>query len=812
MINHGASSVPALDTAEAIAWIRRLHADTGGYVSVSAINPDQHPEPVSLVVDLHDADGVSRTDARLARFLMANDERGAIGLYVRQTSLSRAPVNGRGTIADSLALPGLWIDGDTASPAHKHQPCPGGAACVHERKHRRQVLPLPADAAAVWAIVAEAGLPMPTVTQATGNGVYGYWLLDVPRVVEPTKLGVEARLSERLHRQLQAAARRLGLHYGPLGDLPRVLRLPGTLNRKPGTPGGSASSHLTTDGTGARFTWPEMVGMVEEAEALTIRLDAAARPETAAQPLSRGLGAPGAPLGAPGAPAAVQARERLVQANSPIDDFNARADWLRDVLLPAGWALHSRPGDQTWVTRPGKDPADGHSASINGTGVNTMHVFSSDAAPFEADENYTLAGAWRELHHGGADGDPTWSATNRDLRQRGYGDPLPTVERTPPQPPEHLGDMWAGFDPGTATGSGEGGEGVDAETLREGKVREALERLRIQAEAKELFAAERHARSWVPPTSHGTLSDELAMPEDPQVWRFRGMLGAGHNAILVAGRKTGKTTMINSVVRSYVDGDAFLGKFDVTPTDAGVAIFNYEVDERQYRRWLRDADIINTDRVHVLHLRGKTLPLRDERVRSWVAAWLRDRGIGLWIVDPYSRAYVGSVDNGNDEAQVGAFLDTLDVIKAEAGVDELVMPVHSPKGKRESGEETAIGSQRLEGWPDALWYLTKDDETGGRFLRAEGRDISLPESQLAYHEGSRSVSLNGGGSRAESKTGADVAAVLAYVSGHPGCSGRDITSTLGWGLNRLKKAVESAGKSIEVRPARKGTGYEYRAS
>lgn len=429
------NSAPVLVVGDALQWIRRLHRHTGGFVQVcsaSTVNGGRDDWDGN-VVNLKDG----AAHDKLALYLQRRDTAGATGLYVRQTSMSRIPDSGRGTVADTLALPGLWLDGDTDSPAHKHVACDGGEACQHpqdpvrpygtdgfKRKHARRVLPLPADAATVWAIVAEAGYKLPTQMQDTGNGVYGHWMLDEPRICTPSKTGPEAALSDRFHQQLKAAAARLDLHYGPLADLPRVLRLPGSVNRKPGTPGGARPSVLTEGGSDRGFTWAELEEMVELAEA---RTTAAEGVRTVYTPSGQGkddavrtADATGGRHTATGA-----ARPKLEQDNSPIDDFNRRADWLRDILAPAGWREAARIGAEVRVTRPGKEVADGHSATINATGVDTLHVFSSDAAPFEADTNYTKAGAWRELHHGGGHGDPEWVATNRDLRRMGYGDPLP---------------------------------------------------------------------------------------------------------------------------------------------------------------------------------------------------------------------------------------------------------------------------------------------------------------------------------------------------------------------------------------------------
>lgn len=329
------------------------------------------------------------------------------------------------------------------------------------------------------------------------------------------------------------------------------------------------------------------------------------------------------------------------------------------------------------------------------------------------------------------------------------------------------------------------------------KVLAELERLRVRAEAAQWHAAEQHSALWTPPTDLGVLTKELMLPDAGPEWRIRGLLGAGHNAILVAGRKAGKTTMINELTRSLVDGDPFLGKFEVEGPSPKVAIFNYEVDERQYRRWLRKHGIVNTDNVYVLHLRGKRLPMSNAHVRQWVTDWLAEREINVWIVDPYSRAYVGSVDNGNDEAKVGAFLDLLDTVKADAGVSELVMPVHTPKGRAEDGEETAIGSQRLEAWPDGLWYLVRDVVTKLRFMRAEGRDVDVNQEQVTYSPETHRLAF-GGWDRATAVRNADRDKLVTVIAANPGISQNKIMSMLGWGQQRVKKAIASAIDRIDL--------------
>jgi hypothetical protein len=334
-----------------------------------------------------------------------------------------------------------------------------------------------------------------------------------------------------------------------------------------------------------------------------------------------------------------------------------------------------------------------------------------------------------------------------------------------------------------------------------------LRELRATEEAREILAQERHARTWSPPRSYGTLTDELAIPAPEVTWRFKGMLGAGHNALLVATRKAGKTTLVNHAVRCLADGEPFLGRFDTTVVDGGIAVFNYEVGAEQYRDWLRDVGIYRTDKVHLLHLRGKRLPIGDPLVRAWVTQWLRDRGIKVWIVDPFSRAAIGTVADGNAEMQVGTFLDHLDVIKAEAGVEELIMPAHTPKAKAEAGEESASGSQRLEGWPDALWYVAKDDE-GMRFLRAEGRDVDVAEEQLTFNQSTRGLLL-GGWDRRTTAANRDAENVRGYIERNPGCTQNAIQAEMGWGPARTNKAVLAANVRREPGPGRSVLHYPF---
>lgn len=295
---------------------------------------------------------------------------------------------------------------------------------------------------------------------------------------------------------------------------------------------------------------------------------------------------------------------------------------------------------------------------------------------------------------------------------------------------------------------------------------------RLRREARRLVDHEDALRTFRPPPYLATLADELALPDEPVTYAVAELIPTGANVLLTAQYKTGKTTLVNNLARSLADGLPFLGRYDVADLDGRVVLFNYEVDGRQYRRWLRDVGIEHTDRVAVLNLRGYRLPLVVPHIEDWVVEYLKRAEAAVWVVDPFARAAVGSIESENDNTEVGAFLDTLDVIKDRAGVSELILPTHTGRADHEAGDERARGATRLDDWADVRWLLTKD-KAGTRFFRATGRDVEVDESSLAYDTETRTLSVTGG-SRVDIARERMQRAVLTIVTNRPGVNSRDL--------------------------------------
>lgn len=113
------------------------------------------------------------------------------------------------------------------------------------------------------------------------------------------------------------------------------------------------------------------------------------------------------------------------QEGRPGDEYNERGDSWHTILEPHGWREVGRYGDVTHWQRPGKDDK-GLSATTGHCG-DMLHVFSSNATPFEADSTYTKFRAYSLLNHGG-----DWAAAAKELGAKGYGAKQEAPKYSPP--------------------------------------------------------------------------------------------------------------------------------------------------------------------------------------------------------------------------------------------------------------------------------------------------------------------------------------------------------------------------------------------
>lgn len=459
----------------------------------------------------------------------------------------------------------------------------------------------------------------------------------------------------------------------------------------------------------------------------------------------------------------------------PGDDYNSRMTW-EEILEPIGWKKVYTQAQVTYWRRPNKD--EGISASTNYGGYDTFFVFSTSTT-FESEKGYSKFAVYAHLNHHN-----DFKAAAQALRFLGFGSGKTEISNYEYNPT--TGEI---FD-GSETLSD-----IDYLTAQEIKMS------RARRMAKKVLDAEEAESNYHTPIYVRSLSDELKLPIEEVKWTIKDVFPTGANVTLTAQYKAGKTTLINSLAKSLADGEKFLNYFDQPDHNGRIVIFNYEVSENQYRRWMNDVAIESSDKITLVHLRGKRLPLIVPRVEDLVVSILKDLDAKTWILDPFARAFTGCGDE-NSNSDVGVFLDTLDVIKDRAGVSNLVLPIHTGRAQ-ENGVDRARGATRLDDWADVRWLLKKTQD--GRFFSADGRDVMQEEQMLTFDEQTRSLTLGGIDSRMAKKRGLEDM-WIDVVNANPGLSTSQLSDILGkrYDDKGLKAGRDAALRHHKVKTSEMG--------
>jgi hypothetical protein len=349
--------------------------------------------------------------------------------------------------------------------------------------------------------------------------------------------------------------------------------------------------------------------------------------------------------------------------------------------------------------------------------------------------------------------------TPAEINHHDSGDDIPL----PPEPD------WPAVDSGPHHNDHRAaGEGDD-----EGAVMHRLHVLRINHEAKRRLDDETRPPIALPPIK--SLDALLDEPETPTRYRIESVAPANARVMLSAQQKSGKTTLVDNVIRALVDAEPLLGQFAVNTPSSRLVLLDDELSEDMLRRWLRDQHIGSTNSVATVSLRGRvgSFNLLDERSRAAWAQRFRDLGCDYLILDCL-RPVLDAL--GLDEKNVGPFLVAFDALLAEAGIDDALLVHHMGHTN-----ERARGDSRLLDWPDATWRLVRetDEPNSPRYFSAYGRDVNVREGRLSFDPTTRRLSY-AAGSRADTRTESAVSTVvdLLVESGGEGMGVRDLEAAL----------------------------------
>ncbi|QKW41716.1 YfjI family protein [Streptomyces microflavus] len=319
-------------------WLTHLYAGAPGLISVCSDADKWAGRRFST-----DTAGIEAA----AAYAVQLDKQKPKGIYTQVSTLSKKPATGRGGEDLAHTLTHLWADGDFGTVGHKPGP---------------DDLPAPPNADAVAKVVGESKLPEPSGWTYSGGGANPVWMLATHHTItdEADRARLK-RLTMGLQAVLAAQAYRCGWSWdSEVGNLDRLMKLPGSVNRKEGLERPTSIG----PGNGLMYELPELEAAVTSLEPAARELLAQAATEKQERKRTR-LGIkplpPRQPRRVPSAPL----------GDGPLDVLAEMLDF-RDILEPAGFTYQGTHSDgrEKWL-RPS---AGGDSSSSDYSLLCNDHV------------------------------------------------------------------------------------------------------------------------------------------------------------------------------------------------------------------------------------------------------------------------------------------------------------------------------------------------------------------------------------------------------------------------------------------------------
>lgn len=348
--------------------------------------------------------------AAAVRYVAELDARLPKGIYAQVTTLREHPTKGRGGKDLAHALTWLWADGDYGNIGHKPGP---------------DEMPHPIDADHVRDIVAATGLPEPSGWIDTGGGCNPVWTLAATHVITDEDRAVVEHMTSALQAILGAAAYGHGCTWDTqVGNLDRLMRIPGTVNRK----GGGARPSTSYPGTGDVVDLALIRDAITELEPQARQtLEKAAAEKRARQDTRTGRTAP------PSRPARTAAFPRTASGPGVFDIMAAHLTF-RDILEPEGWTYRGTNADgrEKWLRPAGAEGAAESEHSLvcdDHVAVNWSERSGLPVGQQTSGKKLTIPTAWAHLHYGGDE-----RAAVLDVLAAAFGDEAGPAARRLPAP------------------------------------------------------------------------------------------------------------------------------------------------------------------------------------------------------------------------------------------------------------------------------------------------------------------------------------------------------------------------------------------
>ncbi len=343
-------------TDETTTWLAELYGDDAeGWISLFSLDRQAGRSHVDWA-PANDA-------AEIARLARHRATRCCVwfGVATRHHRLDGGQRGGRD---DCTTIPGLWLDVDVVGPGH------------------RSTNRLAPDLDAAHALVARFPEP-PTAIIHSGGGLQAWWLFAEPMTADDDA----QHLLDRWGATWARLGDEAGIDPDPVFDLPRIMRLPGTTNRKDGL-----ERPVTVDQVdyACRYNPTDLADHLDDVPAW----EPPARATDGWQDV------------------------RPDAADAPGALWAAHADWDTDLLGPDGWHRKGPSGGGgIGYVRPGNDPRGHIGATLDYAGTDLLKVMTPSLAHMglEQGKTYSKFGYYAATRHGG-----DHAAAARHLRAQGW--------------------------------------------------------------------------------------------------------------------------------------------------------------------------------------------------------------------------------------------------------------------------------------------------------------------------------------------------------------------------------------------------------
>lgn len=318
-------------------WLRTLYGNSPGFFTVIVF---VNGKPHTKWYDTSKIDSVApQIEAAAEKY----------DVYCSVATYKAQPEKGRGSLKDVQSISGYWADLDIGTEGH----------------HPAQ-RPNPETVPEALSILRD--MPDATAVIHSGGGLQVWWLFDKPWVFDNPEQA--QRASNEWQNRLVKSGEALGYHVDSLGDLPRILRVPGTQNHKTENVRPVKLESINDK----RYPAEELQGIPDKPDVI---------------------------------PPGYTTWEAILEPHQ----------WTKAGIRP-------EDGATLWC-RPGKKKTDGHSAVTNPYGVPVMVNFSGSAnLPVGPGQRLTMFRVWAILNY---DGD--LDRARAALDEMAVADPAALLER-----------------------------------------------------------------------------------------------------------------------------------------------------------------------------------------------------------------------------------------------------------------------------------------------------------------------------------------------------------------------------------------------